>query len=97
MPNVLRLGRMIAPSKSNYVMNHPDHTVVFNANVFTPTGGRIWYGDLDITVDGDALKAMAVQQDEELYVFRESAGQEANPDWNAAVARITADTVTICR
>jgi hypothetical protein len=88
---------MIAPSKSGYRVNHPDHVIVFNANVCTPTRGVIWNGDLDITVDSEALKAMAAEHGEELYIFRESDGYAPNPVWdaNAAVARITADTVTV--
>jgi hypothetical protein len=97
MSDVLPIGRMMAPSKSRYFLEHPDHVVVFNAVIFTRTGGKIWYGDLDVTVDGDALKVMAADVGEELYVLRERDGRQAtDPPWDKAVARITADTVTIC-
>ena len=90
----LPFGRMIAPSKSGYSMAHPDHIVVYNANIYTRTRGKVWCGDLDITVDAEALKAMAAEQGEELYVFRERDDAPITV-WDAAVARITAETETI--
>lgn len=95
----LREGRMIALSKSGYRTQFPDHVIVFNANIFTRSGGKIWHGDLDVTTDGDALKAMAAKQGEELFILRESDGRferEKNPAWDQAIARVTAESVTIC-
>jgi hypothetical protein len=89
---------MISASKSDYRMSHPNHVVVFNANIFTRKGEKIWYGDLDLTVDGDALKAMAVERGADLYVFRERDGRfdhETSPVWEAAVAHVTADELMI--
>lgn len=93
----LAYGRMITPSKSGYLLTHPDHIVVFNANIFTRTRGPIWCGDLDINVDGDALRAMAAREGDELYILREDDRRFwREPAWDAAVARVTADTITIC-
>jgi len=66
----LGIGRMISFSKSQYVINNPDSKAVFNANVVTEDG-KAWYGDLDITKDGDKLKAIAAELQKDLYVLRE--------------------------
>lgn len=98
MVESMPLGRMLSLSKSGYRQRFPDHLVVFNANIFTKSGTKIWHGDLDITLDGEALKDMAARSAEELYIFREADGRfsrENNPLWEAAIARVTVDTVTI--
>lgn len=95
----LKQGRMISLSKSDYRAQHPDNVIVFNANIFTRSRGKIWFGDLDITADGDALKEMADVEGEELYILREYDGRfdrETDPAWDAAVARVTAEAITIC-
>jgi hypothetical protein len=38
-------GRMISASKSMYTASTPDAIVVFNGNVVTESGAKIWYGD----------------------------------------------------
>ena len=47
-------GKMISFSKSGYAQKNPDNLVVFNSNVCTDEG-KIWYGDLDVTLSYDAV------------------------------------------
>jgi len=69
--NNLPLGRMIAYSKSEYCKEHQGELVIFNANVITRKHGKIWYGDLNITLDFDNLKNIADIINEDLYVLLE--------------------------
>lgn len=78
----LNLGRMITNSKSAYCKEYQDHLVIFNANVLTKTHGKIWYGDLDITLDFDKLKNIADTLGEDLYILMEGDarfGYETQP------------------
>jgi hypothetical protein len=67
-------GRMI----SAYKTAPKGHVCVFNANVFTGTGGKIWYGDLDLTKDHKKLVEIATTLGEPLYVLREMDGRFKN-------------------
>jgi len=69
--NGLMLGRMIAASKSTYCQEHQGELVIFNANVLTKTHGKIWYGDLNVTLDFDKLKDIADKIGEDLYILME--------------------------
>jgi len=71
------LSRMIAYSKSTYLSMHPEHQVVFNANIFTPQG-KAWWGDLDLTKDSENLQLAAADIGSTLYVLRESDGRFGN-------------------
>lgn len=65
----LYCGRMISGNK-----NSPKGcTCVFNANVISPSLGKIWYGDLNLTKEGKKLKEIAEKMGETLYVLREHA------------------------
>ena len=85
-------GRMISGTKSGYLLNNPDHEVVFNANVCTEAGERIWYGDLDLTLDDAALVELATMRNEPILVLRERHARfehMAKPKIEWAVARYT--------
>jgi hypothetical protein len=64
-------GRMISGSKSGYRNMHPNNKVVFNANVITKSKGKVWYGDIDITIDEENLKKIANEIKEDLYILYE--------------------------
>ena len=68
-------NRMIAGSKSGYHQRHPKNDVLFNANIFTPTKGKIWYGDLDITLDNKKLQDICNEIGEEMIVVSEMMGR----------------------
>jgi hypothetical protein len=69
--NGLAMGRMIGASKSTYCKEHQGELVIFNANVITKNNGKIWYGDLNVTLDFDNLKNVADQLGEDLYILME--------------------------
>jgi len=68
----LHNGRMISESKSGYRDNNPNSVVYYNANIITINDGKVWYGDLDLTKDGDTLKRVSELLGERLYILRES-------------------------
>jgi hypothetical protein len=69
--NGLTLGRMIGASKSTYCKEHEGDLIIFNANVIAPSVGKIWYGDLNVTLAFDDLKNIADQIGEDLYILME--------------------------
>jgi len=89
-------GRMISGSKSGYLETHKGHHVVFNGNIVTKEDGKIWFGDIDATLDFDKLKDVADLLGKDLYILRESDGRFENenagfPFWSKkAVVIITA-------
>lgn len=76
--NGLVIGRMISFSKSDYRDRNPNSVCYFNANIVTAKDGKIWYGDLDLTKDGETLKAIAEEAGVILYVLREMDGRFEN-------------------
>jgi len=52
-------GRLITGTKTGYCVRRPRNLVVFNANIHTKKG-IIWWGDVDITLDIDILKNVAM-------------------------------------
>ena len=73
-------GRLISSSKSAYREMNPDNEVYFNANIFVLGEGKIWYGDIDITKDGEKLKEIAKEIGRDLFVLREMDGRFENED-----------------
>lgn len=74
----LETGRMVSRSKSAYREKYPENEVYFNANVFSSSGEKIWYGDLDITLDAEKLERIAERLGEKLFVLREMDGRFEN-------------------
>jgi hypothetical protein len=56
----------------------PDNEVYFNANIFVLGEGKIWYGDLDVTKDIEALQNVASRIGSDLYILREMDGRFEN-------------------
>lgn len=85
-------GRMISASKSGYSRAHPDNLPVFNANVCTDDG-KIWFGDLDLTVDEPKLVELARTLGRKIYVLPELAGRfhgrDGNPELGAAEVTVS--------
>lgn len=71
-------GRMICESKSMYRDVYPDNIVVFNANIVTVTNGKVWFGDLDLTRDAEALRTVSKNIGEPLFILREMDGRFEN-------------------
>jgi len=76
--NGLPLGRMLSVNKSTYRNNHPENLVVFNANVLTEKSGKVYYGDIDCTLDEKRLQETANTLNEDLYVLFESDARFEN-------------------
>jgi hypothetical protein len=64
-------GRMMSYSKSSYREANPHSITYFNANIITITDGKVWFGDLDLTKDAEALKRVAAELGETLFVLKE--------------------------
>ena len=75
----LAFGRCFG-SKSGYRASNPTNFFVPNANVFCRTHGKIWWGDLDLSVDKAALKWAAKRLRARLYVVSEFDGRFENAD-----------------
>jgi hypothetical protein len=89
-------GRMMSASKSGYNKNYPANVAVFNSNVVTEKLGKIWFGDIDLTLDGDKLKALAETLGEKVYVLREMAARfenENSPQLDKSVAIFEKDNI----
>jgi hypothetical protein len=87
-------GRMIAGSKSDYTAELPNNVPVFNANVCTKDRGKIWFGDLDITLDEQKLVELAAALGEQIYVLYERGarfGNEDRPDFSDFAVRVARD------
>lgn len=64
-------ARMISGSKSFYRSAHSDNFVIFNSNLIVKEYGKIWHGDIDITVDGPNLKKIAKKIGTTIYILYE--------------------------
>lgn len=88
-------GRMISGSKSYYRNTFPWNKVCFNANIFIHNGEKyekIWYGDLDITLDGYKLKEIAFNNNIILYVLSEMDGRFGNEETQNVISNKFWDT-----
>lgn len=72
-------GDMISASKSGYGDMYPKHVAVFNSNVVTAKG-KVWYGDLDITLREDKLLELAQKSGETIYVLYEMDARFENEE-----------------
>ncbi len=64
----LHCGRMVSGSKQA----PKGCKCVWNANLVSPSRGKFWYGDINLTKEGDKLKKAAEQAGEPIYVLYES-------------------------
>jgi len=64
-------GRIVSMSKSGYRREYPDNEVYFNANMLTKSNGKIWFGDLDITVSKSDLEKISKELNEKIYILTE--------------------------
>ena len=80
MSNQLMMGRMIGGSKTGYMQMHPKNKVVFNANIIIESKGKIWHGDLDVTLDEENLKKVAQALEEDLYILGEHDARWGHED-----------------
>lgn len=67
----LPLSRLVSLSKSGFLRRHPQHAVVFNATLANAAGERLWWGDVDLTVDKEALFELAERAGFDLFLYYE--------------------------
>lgn len=81
------LGKLVSWSKSGYRERYPKNLVVFNSNVLVvhkrkflkkETAEKIWYGDIDITLERENLKKLAQTLETTVVVLSESDARFAN-------------------
>ena len=84
-------GRMISGSKSGYRKLYPDNVVIFNSNVVLESKGKVWWGDLDCTIDITNLINLSIELDEPIYIFHEMDFRFENESLSLNEARIKAD------
>ena len=72
-------GRLLGLSKTGYRETHPGQAVVFNANVCLP-GGKIWYGDIDLTTDEALLADLAARTGQIVHILYEWDARFRNED-----------------
>ncbi len=72
-------GKLLDASKMDYNRKHPDHVVVFNANVCTDDG-KVWFGDIDVTLDAIKLQTLAEALGKRIHVLYEMDGRFDNED-----------------
>jgi len=72
-------GKMISFSKSGYAKQFSDNLVIFNSNVCTKEG-KIWYGDIDVTLSYDSLSDLARETGKTVYVLTEVDGRFENEE-----------------
>jgi hypothetical protein len=80
-------GRLLSASKSGYRKRHPNNNVIFNANIGTDV--KLWYGDIDLTIESDRIQNLANFLGKRVYVLYEMDWRfknETNPNLKDAVA-----------
>ena len=73
-------GRIIGWSKSGYMKKYPNNEVYFNANIFVFGEGKVWFGDLDLTLDKPMLEEISKEIGKKLYIVKEMDGRFENED-----------------
>lgn len=84
-------ARLVSMSKSLYRRAHPDHVVVFNSNVCLEEG-KVWHGDIDLTLDEPKLADLSKRTGEIVHLLYEYDGRftnEERPLLNEAVYSVT--------
>ena len=76
----LCMGQMISGSKTLYRNMFPKHMVCFNGNIFVEGLGKVWWGDIDVTLSKAVLRKVAYDNQVTLYVLREMEGRFENED-----------------
>ena len=75
-------ARMLGAHKIDYRMENEGDLIVFNANVLMSGYGKIWYGDLNLTLEWVILKSIAQSLNTTLYILWEMDarfGEEGKP------------------
>jgi hypothetical protein len=90
-------GTMISGSKSGYRRIYPDNFPIFNSNICVREG-KIWYGDIDLTVSIESLQKLCLEIEEPIYVLHEMDARfehEEKPLLNKAAVIVFPDRVVL--
>lgn len=82
--HLMRYGRLLSMHK----IAPEGQTCVWNANLVTKEQGKIWYGDINLTTEGEYVAALAEELKQTIYVLREHDCRfdtETTPDLTLAV------------
>lgn len=93
----LNPDRMLSGSKTGYYSQHPNNLVVFNGNIIIEKHGKIWYGDIDITLEEDKLQAIANELCRDLYILREMDARFENENAGMEYWKKKAVTIIKCK
>jgi len=63
----LYCGRMVSGNKSAPM----GQRCIWNANAVVKSQGKVWYGDINLTKEGNKLKKIAKEIGEPIYILRE--------------------------
>jgi hypothetical protein len=86
-------GRMLSGSKSGYSKAYPTRVPIFNSNICAKEYGKLWHGDIDVTIDEKDLITIAKELNTTLYLFYELDARfekSQNIDYNQAIFKIDA-------
>jgi hypothetical protein len=64
-------GAMISSHKQAAKTKGKEHLAVFNANIVVEGFGKVWFGDIDVTIDEEKIKKLALGFKSTVYVLRE--------------------------
>ncbi len=76
----LHFSRMIGGSKSLYRKTHKNDDILFNANIVAERFKKLWWGDLNITLDAPVIQRVADRTGLTLYVLSEMLARFDNED-----------------
>lgn len=83
-------GKLLSASKSIYSYDNPKNLVVFNANLVID-GKKVWYGDIDLTLQYQRLKTISSYVNKKVYILSEIDARfenEEKPKIENAIAEI---------
>ena len=75
--NGLVLNRCMG-SKSGYRKRFPENDIIFNSNIYISSENKIWYGDIDITLEKKNLQKICNQLNEDIIILYEMEGRFEN-------------------
>lgn len=83
-------GKIVTGNIDKYMKRNPDSVVIKNANVFIDMGGKIWWGDLDLTRDAKRIQRACNRIGMEILITEESVGRDNLDDLNWDIVRAQA-------
>lgn len=70
------VGKMIAHSKNSYKLENPKNLAIFNAFITDGDNKEVWSGDLDLTIEEDAILALSLELNDTIIIYPESRSRD---------------------